>query len=58
MCANRLLLDGANCPFVQQCMDKHRIDKFVVDNLIEQVFASKIASQLQTVLASAFIRID
>ena len=48
---------GTYCPFVQQCMDKHRIDKFVVDNLIDQVFASKIASQLQTILANAFIRI-
>lgn len=39
-------------------MDKHRIDKFVVDNLIDQVFASKIASQLQTILANAFVRIE
>jgi hypothetical protein len=38
-------------------MDKHRIDKFVVDNLTDQVFASKIASQLQTILANAFVRI-
>jgi len=36
-------------------MGKHRIDKFVVDNLIDQVFASKIASQRQTILAKAFI---
>jgi hypothetical protein len=38
-------------------MYKNLIDKFVVDNLIDQVFASKIASQLQTILANAFIRI-
>ena len=39
-------------------MDKHRFEKFVVDNLIDLVFASKIASQLQTILANAFIRIN
>ena len=38
-------------------MYKNLIDKFVVDNLIDQVFASKIASQLQAILANAFIRI-
>ena len=51
-------MGGTYCPFVQQCMDKHRFDKFVVDNLIDLVFASKIASQLQTILANAFIRIN
>jgi hypothetical protein len=49
---------GTYCPFVQQCMDKHRFDKFVVDNLIDLVFASKIASQLQTILVNAFVRIQ
>jgi len=39
-------------------MDKHRFDKFVVDNIIDLVFASKIASQLQTILVNAFVRIE